>query len=93
MSGHTFSKDGLVWNVSSVSPYGNTVAVDGGAVLTLSTRERPKLVFNDKGQPTHLMNGVCYGVSSCPPTPGVNCKYDFAVATLTQPLQVAPDAS
>lgn len=89
VSGHTFSADGLSWNVSSVSPYGNTVAVDNGSVLTLSTRERPKLVFNSQGQPTHLMNGVCYGVSSCPPTPGVNCKYDFAVATLTQPLRLA----
>jgi len=87
VSGHVFSRDGRVWNSATVQPFTNVVAVVGAGDWTLATRERPKLMFDARtGDPTHLLNGVCGGVSSCAPTPAVNCKYDFWDFTLVQPL-------
>ena len=63
--GHAFSRDGIIWsNVSQA--YNTTVEVKGngsapGQVLFASRRERPKLLFNAAGEPTHLFNGVQLG--------------------------------
>jgi hypothetical protein len=63
VSGHYFSEDGLAWFTSPTQPYGNTIALDDGSTMLLTTRERPKMLFNAAGEPTHLSNGVC-------PSPG-----------------------
>ena len=87
VAGHYFSQDGLKWRAAAVSPFGNTVELDNGQVQLLSTRERPKMLFDAKtGKPTHLFNGVCAGATTCPPTPCVNCKYNYWDFTNASPL-------
>jgi hypothetical protein len=63
VSGHYFSLDGLKWQTSATMPYGNVIALADGSSQLLTTRERPKMLFNAEGEPTHLSNGVC-------PSPG-----------------------
>ena len=63
VSGHYFSEDGFTWRAAAVSPYGNVIDLADGSQQLLTTRERPKMVFNAAGDPTHLSNGVC-------PSPG-----------------------
>ena len=55
ISGHAFSRDGLAnWTVSPVEPFSFTVKYDDGTTGLLSTRERPKLLFDQTtGEPTH----------------------------------------
>eukprot|EP00051_Salpingoeca_urceolata_P001467 m.41233 g.41233 ORF g.41233 m.41233 type:complete len:154 (-) comp11439_c0_seq1:87-548(-) len=89
VSGHKFSADGHTWTTSDVSPFGNVIHRTDGTSQTLSTRERPKFLFNAQGVPTHLSNGACGGTATCPPTPGVNCKYNYWDFTLVQPLSTA----
>lgn len=86
VSGHWFSPDGLSWTASPTAPFGNNVAFTDGSAMTVATRERPKLLFNSAGEPTHLVNGVTGGASHCAPTPCVNCKYNYWDFTLVQPL-------
>ena len=51
-------------------PYSNLVQVTDGSSYTVSTRERPKLLFDAvTGAPTHFISGVCGGTSYCAPTP------------------------
>lgn len=88
VSGHSYSQDGINWRASPVSPFGNVIQLTNGRNLTVSTRERPKLAFNAAGEPEYLINGVCAGTSSCPPTPAVNCKYNWWDMTLIQALNV-----
>lgn len=74
ISGHTFSRDGLAWYSSDVQPYGGTASVSDGSELAMSTRERPKLVFDPAtGAPTHLITAVC-PIPSCPPQAAIQCK-------------------
>ena len=63
VSGHYFSRDGFTWRAAGVSPYGNVIDLADGSQQLLTTRERPKFIFNAAGDPTHLSNGVC-------PSPG-----------------------
>ena len=63
VSGHYFSQDGLSWHTSPTMPYINVVDLADGTSQLLTTRERPKMLFNAAGDPTHLSNGVC-------PSPG-----------------------
>ena len=63
VAGHYFSTDGFTWRGARVSPYGNVLQLADGTQQLLTTRERPKLLFNSAGEPTHLSNGVC-------PSPG-----------------------
>lgn len=61
VSGHGFSKDGLIWEFSGEQPYDNGVQRLDGSVQRFATLERPKLVFSDQSRPhtpTHLINGV-----------------------------------
>jgi hypothetical protein len=94
VSAHLFSPDGFVWRVSETQPYTTEVEVcvpgGGTKVVVVATRERPKLLFDTRGRPTHLINGVS-GVSSCtdsPRTGCVDCKYRHWAYTLVQPLNV-----
>lgn len=88
VSGHFFSPDGWNWLASPVEPFGNYVEFTDGSSMLLSTRERPKLLFNAQGDPTYLYNGVCGGTSFCAPTPCVNCKYNYWDFTLAQPTDL-----
>jgi len=63
VSGHYFSRDGFTWRAAGVSPYGNVIDLADGSQQLLTTRERPKFIFNAAGEPTYLSNGVC-------PSPG-----------------------
>jgi hypothetical protein len=63
VSGHYFSKDGYTWHGAATSPYGNVIDLEDGSQQLVTTRERPKMIFNAAGDPTHLSNGVC-------PSPG-----------------------
>jgi hypothetical protein len=57
--------------------------------LTVSTRERPKLLFGPSGAPTHLVNGVS-GEASCAPFACSSCKiHGPATFTLVAPLATA----
>lgn len=55
--GHMFSRDGTSWS-PIFRAYNTTVALDGGGSVTFQRRERPKLIFDANGTPTHLYNGV-----------------------------------
>lgn len=90
VSAHIFSEDGHEWHGSPVQPYGTQIEVEGGKTITVSTRERPKLFFDDKGQMTHLFNGVS-SAAQCPSEhPCVDCKYKYWDYTLAQPLDLSP---
>jgi hypothetical protein len=39
----------------------------------MSTRERPKLIFDDAGNPTHLSTAAC-PMPNCPPQAAIQCK-------------------
>ena len=68
ISGHIFSRDLRgPWTVSPVEPYTNAVRYADGTEQMFSTMERPKLLFDGSGVPTHLINGVSpvYPCSGC----------------------------
>jgi hypothetical protein len=90
VSAHSFSEDGFEWHMSKTQPYGTQIEMADGSVVTVATRERPKIFVTEAGVKTHLINGVC-GASNCPsgpPTGCVDCKYDNWDYTLVQPLEV-----
>ena len=68
ISGHLFARslEGP-WHVSATEPYNNTVHYADGSSQVFSTMERPKLMFNRDGDPTHITNGVSpvYPCDSC----------------------------
>lgn len=70
---HAFSRDGVHWHkpadalsaACTTSPanncsalYTNLVHYSDGSVETLTGRERPALLFDSEGRPTHLYNGI-----------------------------------
>lgn len=61
VSAHLYSEDGYQWHASTISPFGTQVevVVSEGKTrnITVATRERPKLIFDDTGQMTHIING------------------------------------
>ena len=59
VSGHGFSADGVEWRFNSAQqPYDAKITFVNGTVQQFSTWERPHLVFDKGGAPTHLVNGV-----------------------------------
>jgi hypothetical protein len=59
VSGHGFSPDGVNWHFNlAEQPYNPWVTFENGTRQDFSTYERPHLVFNLDGHPTHLVNGV-----------------------------------
>jgi hypothetical protein len=79
MSLHGFSDpDGLNWRWSAGQPYNATIFFKDGlrSPAQHATAERPKLVVNSRGTPTHLLNGLtnymwpCNGCPGCPTSPG-----------------------
>lgn len=90
VSAHAYSADGFQWFMSPESPYGTQVELTTGETVTVATRERPKIWFDENWEMTHLFNGVC-GASACPTGPAtgcVDCKYGNWDYTLVQPLDV-----
>eukprot|EP00039_Didymoeca_costata_P007434 m.99839 g.99839 ORF g.99839 m.99839 type:complete len:408 (+) comp13684_c0_seq2:136-1359(+) len=57
-AGSAYSLDGLHWVVRGTQPYSYTVPFSDGSQLQCVRREEPKLLFDDSGQPTHLVT-VC----------------------------------
>lgn len=55
--GHSFSADGLVWSPITRC-YNTTVFLQDGSNISFVSRERPKLVMDASGRPTHLSNAV-----------------------------------
>eukprot|EP00656_Telonema_subtile_P017684 TRINITY_DN19527_c0_g1_i3.p1 TRINITY_DN19527_c0_g1~~TRINITY_DN19527_c0_g1_i3.p1 ORF type:complete len:160 (+),score=29.22 TRINITY_DN19527_c0_g1_i3:97-576(+) len=93
VSAHVFSEDGFTWHTSPTQPYSTQVAVldrTSGQVsaITVSTRERPKILFDKAGKMTHLFNGVCsaHACPDGPPTGCVDCKYANWDYNLIAPL-------
>jgi len=52
VSGHYFSNDGFTWRSSAIEPYGNVIDLSDGTQMLVTTRERPKMIFNAAGDPT-----------------------------------------
>ena len=54
VSAHVFSETGLSgsWHSHPTSPYGTHVQLTDGTEVVVSTRERPKLFFNETGEST-----------------------------------------
>ena len=46
---------GYDWHTRPLSPYGTKVQLTSGGVMTVATRERPKMWFNSTGHNTHLL--------------------------------------
>lgn len=53
-----YSADGLHWTYASTPPYNGTITFANGTTLVLARMERPVLLFDEIGRPTHLINGV-----------------------------------
>ena len=76
---HAFSSDGVSWTLSSVNAFCNKVLLINGTTVPLARRERPKLIFDDTGVPTHLLSSAAWG--------GAAARGD-ATFTFIQPLGV-----
>jgi hypothetical protein len=50
--------DGISWSFHPQNAYNNNVTLTAGSSWRLSRRERPKLILDASGNPTHLVNGV-----------------------------------
>ena len=57
---HAYSKDGRVWSKSPTHSRAFSLELDlsGGNTFALARRERPELLFDAQGAPTHLYNGA-----------------------------------
>ena len=48
------------WRVQEAAvAYGGEAALSNGSLIGFVRRERPQLLFDTRGNPTHLFNGVC----------------------------------
>ena len=57
--GHGWSADGgATWTFSAFNAFNRTVELKNGTSISLRQRERPHLVFDDKGSPIVLTNGA-----------------------------------
>lgn len=76
-SGLAYSEDGVHWIRSPVPPFGNTIQQSDGTEWTTSTRERPKLFFNENGEPVALISAVSGGDRrwSCKQKAGVDWTF------------------
>ena len=58
VGGHAASLDGHTWHYSGGATYTTTVEFEGGQNVTFSRRERPEMMIDKDGNPTHLITGV-----------------------------------
>ena len=88
--GHAFSRDGAEWTYSGVAwgnaehPHGNAVQYTDGTSFSFTRRERPHLIFDGAGQPTHLTNAAQYGPGKLPGELGDNGDASY---TMVQPIR------
>jgi len=82
MSRHAWSVDGVTWTGSPYAAFGSTVEYTDGSVQSFARRERPHLILDDEGHPTHLISGVQPG--------GYLADYSY---TLVQPTCSAATAA
>ena len=75
VSAHLYSEDGLVWRAGAGPAYTTQLLLRDRRV-TVSTRERPSLVMDSAGRPSHLLTAVCTrpACPAGPPTGCVDCK-------------------
>lgn len=66
IGGHAFSKDCLRWTYTHTRAYSTDAEVEGGQTVTYWRRERPRLIFDAEGNPTHLVNGASYHGGTTP---------------------------
>eukprot|EP00040_Diaphanoeca_grandis_P012962 m.65577 g.65577 ORF g.65577 m.65577 type:complete len:429 (-) comp23576_c0_seq1:171-1457(-) len=85
VGGHAFSENGLDWYISPVIAFTPTTVWEDSTSITWRARERPHLLFDTNGDPTHLLNGVGN------PGPGGNTGVSGKdhTFTLVQPLNTA----
>jgi len=55
---YAHSVDGLEWTFSPIPAYNSTIQWANGTTAVFSRMERPFLIFDNTGNPTHLFNGV-----------------------------------
>ena len=58
VGGHASSLDGKAWHYSGSAAYTTTVQYENGQNITYKRRERPELLLDKHGLPTHLITGV-----------------------------------
>lgn len=79
VGGHAASADGgLTWHYSGGAAYSTTVQYEDGSAVTYARRERPEMILNEHGDPTHLVTGVV--------EKGSGGQHDLSW-TLVQPIQ------
>ena len=72
VSAHGFSRDGVTWGWSVNQPYSSTIVFENGSSVHFSSAERPKLVLDEDGAPTHLVNGLSAALWPCDGCPQKN---------------------
>ena len=65
VSVHGFSRDGIKWGWSDNQPYTAIVHFEDGSTTHHATVERPKLVLDHTGTPTHLINAATSSLWPC----------------------------
>jgi hypothetical protein len=59
VSAHAFSADGLSWTFGdTTTPYNSSLRGADGEWRDFARRERPHLIFDEHGAPTHLLTGL-----------------------------------
>lgn len=59
---HWFSHDGLQWSANSKAAFTTAINYTDGSSQRFSRRERPHLLFDKQGEPTHLFTGLWLGL-------------------------------
>ena len=91
IGGHAFSRDAVTWHYSPTVPFGASVRYADGGSVALQRRERPHLVFDQRGFIVALSSGV-----QPPPDagrggpPSAAYQNDFTY-TLVQPVRAQPE--
>ena len=89
--GHAYSPDGATWTFSSVAPYSNVInwtEASGGGSVALQRRERPHLVFDERGFIVALSTSAQPPPTATKaPPPGYQNDYSF---TSIQPVATQP---
>lgn len=55
---HAYSEDGLTWSYSQGTAFTTAITTSDGEAHQFNRRERPHLLFNADGQPTHLFTAL-----------------------------------
>eukprot|EP00056_Hartaetosiga_gracilis_P008112 m.116254 g.116254 ORF g.116254 m.116254 type:complete len:427 (-) comp12849_c0_seq1:2817-4097(-) len=92
VSGHAWSSDGFSWVFEDEAPFEAVAHFSDGTYRNYSTYERPHLIFDARGEPTHLVSAVSptwlgpdgHACSQCDARPGsehscVVCKTSVGV--------------